>query len=1267
MAKIAVIDDLAVNRELLVNLVQAFGHESVEASNGAEALELVRREQPDLVICDILMPVMDGYEFVRHLRADPQIGHIPVVFFTAYYLELEAQQLAQACGVTEILTKPYEPEQIIAVIERVLASTTRADAQANKTPPPLLPSFERQHLRLMTDKLSEKVVELQSSNTKLAALIELNLQLGSQRDAARLLDQICNSACSMLGASYASIAVRNAENHELAFVCHSGLAAEVIADLGQCRFDQGLLGTVVAERESCRVARAEAEKSSLGLPVGYPPVCSLVAAPVVSLTAVYGWIFLANKLGADEFSKDDERTLGIIAAQTGRIYENGALYHKIEKHSTELEEEIVEREQVQARLAAQYAVARILAEAEAGNLEEACQQMLASICRNFGFAAGTLWRCSEDGRSVHCFDIWCQPDEACRSFVATTRHLTLATDVCLPGKVLASGSLVWVSDVIDDPAFHRRIEAAEAGIHAGTALPIGKRRGKITGVAEFFCRERREPDLGLIDMLEALGDQIGQFFERNQQQQRILCLTRGYAVLSGINSAIVRIHDRLELFREACRIAVEEGKFRMAWIGMVDSDKNMFSSVASFGSGTEYLDGIEISLDPNSPATGGPGYMSIREGQPFWIQDFQHDPTTAHWHERAARYDWGASASLPLFNKGVPVGVFGIYSGDTNVFDESMQKLLIEMSTDISFALDNFDKTAERNQALEKIKYQNTVLQTQQETSLDAILIVDENGTIISYNRQFIDLWRLPETLVSSRIDAPVMKFVLDQIEDAEAFAARVQYLYEHHGEKSSEEILLKDGRILDRYSAPVVGAHDEYYGRVWYFRNITDRKRAEERISYLANFDALTGLPNRAKLADHLKYAISLAKRRSGHFAMMFIDIDRFKDINDSLGHSIGDALLVEIARRLQSILREEDTAARFGGDEFVLMMPDGDSQGAAQVAKRLLQIVSEPYRIEQFDLIVTASIGIAIYPEDGADMESLFRNADTAMYQAKHEGRAGYRFYTAEMQSFVSFQMKLINALRTALELDQFQIHYQPQISLHDGRIIGAEALLRWSNPELGNVSPAVFIPVAEDAGLILPIGEWVMRTAVKQLKHWIDIGLPPFIIAVNLSAVQFRHPSLPDMVTGILNEAQLPPEYLELELTEGVAMHDPLEAISTMDHLHELGIHMSIDDFGTGYSSLNYLKKFKVYKLKIDQSFVRDISTDQEDKAIVAAIISMSKSLGLQTIAEGVETAEQLAYLGEQGCDEAQGYFFSKPLATEQMEAFLADNKSLVSFLL
>ncbi len=430
-------------------------------------------------------------------------------------------------------------------------------------------------------------------------------------------------------------------------------------------------------------------------------------------------------------------------------------------------------------------------------------------------------------------------------------------------------------------------------------------------------------------------------------------------------------------------------------------------------------------------------------------------------------------------------------------------------------------------------------------------------------------------------------------------------------------------------------------------FERERQRQRAEGRIQYLARHDALTGLPNRLQLQDHACYAISLAKRSGGGLAMMFLDLDHFKHINDTLGHGVGDALLVEMARRLRGRLREEDMVTRLGGDEFILLLPGTDAPGAAHVAHKLLAAISQPCRIEQYDLTVTASIGIALYPGDGTDLDSLSRSADVAMYRAKQENRNGYRFFTAEMQARSARHLLLGNALRHAVERDQLELHYQPQVDLADGRIVGAEALLRWRHPELGAVSPAEFIPMAEDTGLILPIGAWVLQQAAIQAKSWLDGGIGPLVVAVNLSAVQFRHPDLPEQVARILDEAGLPPQCLELELTEGVATHDPQAAIAIMGRLRELGVRMSLDDFGTGYSSLGYLKKFKLYKLKIDRSFVRDLCTDPEDMAIVSAIIGMAGNLGLKTIAEGVETAEQMQLLRETGCHEGQGYFYSKPL--------------------
>ena len=436
---------------------------------------------------------------------------------------------------------------------------------------------------------------------------------------------------------------------------------------------------------------------------------------------------------------------------------------------------------------------------------------------------------------------------------------------------------------------------------------------------------------------------------------------------------------------------------------------------------------------------------------------------------------------------------------------------------------------------------------------------------------------------------------------------------------------------------------------------DITERKIAQEHIERLAHFDQLTGLPNRTLLNDRCRYALSLAQRSGETLAVMFLDLDHFKDINDTLGHNVGDQVLMDLAKRLKAAVREEDTLSRQGGDEYILILPATDADGAGLVASKLIEVVARPGEIEQHELTVTASIGIAIYPHDGTTLEMLSKNADIAMYRAKSEGRNSFLFYTPEMQIHSAHNLKMANGLRHSIERHELQLHYQPQFSLQDGHIVGVEALLRWQHPEMGMVSPAEFIPIAESTGQIISIGEWVLRTATRQLKEWMENGMPPLMMAVNLSAVQFRQKDLPALIDRILDEVNLPHNLLELELTEATTMDNTQAAVNMMNKLHERGIRMSIDDFGTGYSSLNYLKQFKVYKLKIDQSFVRDITNDPGDRAIVTAIINMASSLDLQTIAEGVETAQQLNFLRLQGCIEVQGYYFSKPLPAKQFEVF------------
>jgi len=435
-------------------------------------------------------------------------------------------------------------------------------------------------------------------------------------------------------------------------------------------------------------------------------------------------------------------------------------------------------------------------------------------------------------------------------------------------------------------------------------------------------------------------------------------------------------------------------------------------------------------------------------------------------------------------------------------------------------------------------------------------------------------------------------------------------------------------------------------------------QQEAEARIQRLAHFDSLTGLPNRALLTDRCQVALRAAQRNHQTVALMFLDLDHFKNVNDSLGHRIGDSVLIELAGRLTSVVREQDTVSRLGGDEFMLLLPDTDAEGAALVAEKLIQAALVPFQIERHELTVTPSIGIAMFPRDGTELDALSRCADAAMYRAKGDGRNSFRFFTTDIQDDSDRTLLLGNALRRALERNQLSLHYQPQISLQTGRVLGAEALLRWQHPELGAVSPSEFIPIAENSGLILPIGEWVIRTACAQLAEWIRNGMAPITMAVNLSTVQFRNANLPQRVTSILEEVGLPAHLLELELTEGLAMTNPIGAIAVMNDLHQRGVQMSIDDFGTGYSSLSYLKRFRVYKLKIDQSFVRDITEDPDDRAIVGAIISMASTLGMLTLAEGVETEGQLEFLRERGCTEVQGNHFSPPLEATAFERYVGN---------
>lgn len=780
------------------------------------------------------------------------------------------------------------------------------------------------------------------------------------------------------------------------------------------------------------------------------------------------------------------------------------------------------------------------------------------------------------------------------------------------------------------------------------------------------------------------------------------------AALTATNEAILRARSRDELLQRVCEAAVNDGGFRSAGALLPEPDGSLrFVAMAGVRSTSGPLTDIRISVHRDSIDGQGLAGNAFREARTFVTNDFLNDDRLRFWYQQYQLHSIGAAAAVPILCNGQSAGVLLFYISEVGGFTEELVKLVERMAENVSFGLEMFarDRQNERlaqmfaalsatNEAIMRAptrselfdlvceaavmggKFTSVTIALHEpgETLLRIVSCAGPNRHRIIGTQFSIDpehpagkgmtgaafrtgqtciqndfqvnsgslFWRKEATDTASGCGLPLIKN--DQV------VGVLLFLSKEPGAFRPELV-----ELLERLAKNVVFALDN-------FDRAEAKSEADQRIQYLATHDGLTGLPNRSMFGQLLDRSIKSARRRANKCAVLFIDLDRFKVINDSLGHAAGDALLLDVAGRLKRCLRESDVVARLGGDEFVIILDDIDEPDqAGLVAAKVVHTMNAVVVLSGHECRTTASIGIALFPDDGEDEDTLTRHADMAMYLAKEEGKNSYRFYSSGLKSQSRDRLMLETNLRQALELGQFSLQYQPKVHARTGRITGVEALLRWSHPELGNIPPLDFIPVAEDTGLIVPIGRWVLHTACAQNVAWSNEGLPAMSIAVNLSPRQFLDENLLRDIDDVLRVTNMAPELLQLEITESMVMQNVNRAIKLLGAIQSRGVRLAIDDFGTGYSSMSLMKQFPIDTIKIDQSFVKELATSAEDRAIATAIITMGQALGLTVIAEGVETEEQDGFLREQYCDELQGYLFCKPVSAADISKLLTEHRS------
>ncbi len=822
-----------------------------------------------------------------------------------------------------------------------------------------------------------------------------------------------------------------------------------------------------------------------------------------------------------------------------------------------------------------------------------------------------------------------------------------------PGQAVDTTNLSWVHP--EDR--HPMLEAMEAPFshkgEYGKEFRIIRPDGAVRWINNSWVR--------IFDSNGRETERIGTYqdiTERKLAEEALQHLNRELRAISECNQILVRAEDEQDLLDSICRIVCEEAGYRMAWVGYALDDENKhLRAVAWAGYEEGYLEATPFTW-ADEPYGQGPTGRAIRSGRIQTVDDFSSDPTVEVRRDAALQRGYHSSIALPLKDNGHTFGVLCIYSDTPGAFPDEEQRLLDELANDLAFGIVTLRTRDERNRAEEQIRIAATAFEAQ-----EGIVITDAAQTILRVNRAFTEITGYATHEV---VGSTPRKYRSD-LHDEAFFSAMWEVLNREGAWQGEVWNRRKNGENFPTWLnvTAVRNPQGEVTHYVGTMTDITERKEAEKKIEHLAFYDLLTDLPNRQLLLDRLHHAMMGSARSHRMGALLFIDLDNFKILNDTCGHDIGDLLLIEVAHRLAVCVREGDTISRLGGDEFIVMLEDlseNPPEAAAQakaVAEKIIAVLNRPYVLADREHHSTPSIGATLFSGSGSSVDELLKQADIAMYQAKTAGRNTLRFFDPDMQANLAARAEIEVALRMGIQRGEFVLHYQAQNNSERG-IIGVEALLRWQHPARGLVPPADFIPLAEETGLILPIGQWVLESACRQLAAWSgDARKSQLVLAVNVSALQFRQKGFVGQVKQALSDSGAPANRLKLELTESVVLDDIEDSNNKMRALKAIGVGFALDDFGTGYSSLSYLTRLPLDQLKIDRSFILNLPDSPNDAVVAQTIITLASSLGLNVIAEGVETEAQRAFLEQHGCPVYQGYLFSKPLEAAAFERLLANS--------